>query len=352
MVIVGVDAHTRNHAAAVVDDRGRVLGQMSVGAAPPELERLIGWVRSLDSERLVAVEGARGLGLALVRRLIAAGETVVDVPAVLTAEGRRRSTRPGKDDETDAVTIARVAIREPHLPRINDGVLNADLKLLVDARDQLVAEAARVRNRLHALLLVLAPGYRDLTGALISKRALATARRLATRARNNDRVRAKLACAAVARLRCLDGEINELEAEIGTLLRTLAPTNLMAICGVGTLVAAKILGETREVGRFRSKEAFAAYTGTAPIPASSGTVVRHRLNRGGNRQLNRALFTVAMTQARWDPQGRAYLARKRAEGKTPEEARRALKRHLATAVYRAMKRDAEALKSARVKGAA
>jgi transposase len=111
------------------------------------------------------------------------------------------------------------------------------------------------------------------------------------------------------------------------------------------LVAAKILGETRDVTRFRSKAAFAAYAGAAPIPASSGTVTRHRVNRGGNRQLNRALFTMAMTQARWDPRAKAFLARKRAEGKSSSEARRALKRHLANSLFRAMHEDLEAVRA-------
>jgi transposase len=129
---------------------------------------------------------------------------------------------------------------------------------------------------------------------------------------------------------------------ISTAVKALRPTRLLAICGVGPLTAAKLLGETHAVGRFASAAAFAAHAGTAPVPASSGQVVRHRLARGGNRQLNRALFTVAMCQVRWDPAGRAYLARKRAEGKSRAEARRCLKRHLANVVYRAMVADEQA----------
>ena len=114
---------------------------------------------------------------------------------------------------------------------------------------------------------------------------------------------------------------------------------MLGICGIGPLVAAKLLGETHAVARFSSEAAFAAHTGTAPVPASSGITRRHRLNRGGNRQLNRALFTIAMVQARWGPRARAYLDRKRAEGKSPAEARCCLMRHLAAVVYRAMVAD-------------
>lgn len=341
MVIVGIDAHTRCHSAAAIDEHGRVLDVIEVGADVAELDRLISWITARTGERLIAVEGAKGFGLALTRRLLDAGETVVDIATHLTADGRRSSRRRGKDDEIDAITIARVALREPDLPRLAVEQLDADLKLLVDARDQLVAEATRVRNRLHALLLVLAPGYRDDTGALSNKAGLTTAKRLVHRGRAAEPVRAKLALAAISRLHQLGREADDLEAEIKTAIAARRPTRLLKICGVGPIVAAKILGETRGVERFPTSAAFAAHTGTAPLPASSGQTTRHRLNRGGNRQLNRALFTVAMVQARWNPHARAYLDRKRSEGKSAAEARRCLKRHLAKTVYDAMRADAQ-----------
>ncbi len=343
MVIVGIDAHTRVHTAAAIDEHGRVLGMLEVGAKPSELDRLARWVASFDGERLVAVEGAKGFGLALTRRLLEQSEAVVDVAAHLTAQGRKASRRRGKDDEGDAITIARIALREPDLPRLRPEHLDADLKLLVDARDQVVTEATRVRNRLHALLLSLAPGYRDATGSLATKRALTVAKRLVLKARAVEPVRAKLALGAIARLHALDREAKELEHEIATALDSRQATHLLGIRGVGTIVAAKILGETRGVDRFTSQAAFAAHTGTAPLPASSGQTTRHRLNRGGNRQLNRALFTIALVQTRCDPTAQAYLERKRSEGKTPAEARRCLKRHLANVIYKAMLADAHTL---------
>lgn len=339
-MIIGIDTHTRRHSAAAVDDHGRVLDVLEVGASVEELDHLIGWISAHPGERLVAIEGAKGFGLALSRRLLEAGETVVDVATHLTARGRRSNRRRGKDDEIDAVTIARVAMREPDLPRLTLQQLDDDLKLLVDARDQLVAEATRVRNRLHALLLVLAPGYRDDTGALSNKAGVATAERFVESARTVEPVRAKLALSAIKRLGQLDAEADDLESEIKTAVAARRPTRLLEICGVGPLVAAKILGETRGVERFATAAAFAAHAGTAPLPASSGQTTRHRLNRGGNRQLNRALFTIALVQARWNPDARGYLDRKKSEGKSPAEARRCLKRHLATAVYTAMRADA------------
>ena len=346
MVIIGVDAHTRSHTAAAVDEHGRELATLTVGAGTDGLEALDAWIAERGPVQLVAIEGARGFGLPITRRLLAAGAEVVDVPTHLTAFGRRSSRSRGKDDESDAVTIARIALREPGLPRLRLSHLAADLKLLVDARDQVVAEGTRVRNRLHALLLALAPGYRDSTGALATAAALRRARRLVRAAEASDPVRARLALEAIRRLRAVEAEAGELEADIRALVDASGAPRLLAICGVGPIVAAKILGETHDVGRFPTAAAFAAHAGAAPVPASSGTTSRHRLNRGGNRQLNRALFTVAMVQARWDEQGSAYLARKRAEGKSPAEARRCLMRHLAGVVYRAMVLDAKAREQA------
>lgn len=244
MVTVGIDPHTRTHSAAAIDDRGRVLGVLTVGVSPGELDRLVHWIENLGPERIVAVEGARGFGLPLCRRLLAQGETVIDVPSALTASERRSSRRPGKDDAIDAVAVARVALREPGLPKVAPEVLASDLKLLVDARDQLVCEATRVRNRLHALLLVLAPGYRERVRDLTSAGSLVVARRLALRAREDDPVRSRLACSAIARLRLLAQEIDTLEREITSALDAVAPAHLLSICGVGTLVAAKILGRS------------------------------------------------------------------------------------------------------------
>jgi transposase len=344
MIIVGIDPHSRTHAAAAIDEHGRLIDGVDVAAGVGGLERLCAWIDALPRPRLVAIENARGYGLAIIRRLIAQGEELVDIPAVMTCDGRRSSGHRGKHDQGDALIVARIALRDPEqLPRLDARILDDELKLLADARDQLIVEGGRWRNRAHALLRVAAPGYQATTGALASAGAVRRAKAVARRATRHDPLRGRLALQALDRLTALERDARELEREISALLKARNCSNLLAIRGVGPIVAAKLLGETRGITRFRSAPAFAAHAGTAPVPASSGRVQRHRLNRGGNRQLNRALYTIAMVQARWDPAARAYLDRKVAEGKTAAEARRCLKRHLANVVYRALLADEHAL---------
>lgn len=344
MIVVGIDPHSRAHVAAAVDEQGRLLEAIEVGASPGELARLQAWIDGLPQPRLVAIENARGYGLAIVRLLLAQAEELVDVPATLTGQGRRSSGQRGKTDQGDALAVARIGLRDQdRLPRLDATVLDDELKLLADTRDQLIVEAGRWRNRAHALLRVASPGYQLKTGALASAGSVRRARAIAKRSLSQDPVRGRLAVQALDRLTALERDAAKLEREIRELLRVRGCAHLLAIRGVGPIVAATILGETRGIGRFRSSAAFAAHAGTAPVPASSGRTQRHRLNRGGNRQLNRALYTIAMVQARWDPAARAYLDRKLAEGKSAAEARRCLKRHLANVVYRALTADTNTL---------
>ena len=345
MITIGIDPHSRTHWAAALDDHGRVLAEVTVGRTRWSSADWRGgskpWVRSGSSPSKEREDSAWRSAA----RLLGAGETVLDVAPALTASERRSSRRPGKDDRADAVAVARVALRDANLP-----------------------SAPRPRGRTSSCWSTpvtslwprrRAPGTVCTPSCWRWLRATTIRSGTSRRPRGCSSPRASprgpggrtgfappSLARAVTRLRSLSGEIDALEREITRVLDQAAPANLLSICGVGPLVAAKILGEVREVTRFPSGSAFAAYAGTAPIPASSGTVIRHRLHRGGNRQLNRALHTVALTQARRDDRARAFLARKRAEGKTPREARRALKRHLAAAVYRALLIDAAEARTA------
>jgi transposase len=218
------------------------------------------------------------------------------------AWSRTPRQRPAcKTDEDDALAVARIGLRDQdRLSRLDATVLDDELKLLADTRDQLIVEAGRWRNRAHALLRVASPGYQSKAGALASAGSVRRARAIAKRSIAHDPVRGRLAVQALDRLAALElaRVAGKLEREIRELLRIRGCTHLLAIRGVGPIVPATILGETRGISRFRSAAAFAAHSGTAPVRASSGRTQRHRLNRGGNRQLNRALYTIAMVQAR------------------------------------------------------
>ena len=241
MVIIGIDAHSRSHAAAAVDEHGRLIDGVEVTAGDSGLERLAAWIAALPAPRLVAVENARGYALALVRRLLVQGEELVDVPATLTCDGRRHSGQRGKHDRGDALVVARIALRdEQRLPRVDATVLDDELKLLADAREQLIVEAGRWRNRAHALLRVAAPGYQTTTGALASAGAVRRARGVARRALRDDPTRARLAVAALDRLTALEADALTLQHEIEQLLKARVCPHLLSIRGVGPIVAAKI----------------------------------------------------------------------------------------------------------------
>jgi transposase len=332
VITIGIDTHKATLAASAVDELGRELAAATFANALHGHRRLLAWATRLGPERRFGIEGSGSFGATLAHGLLQVGETVVEVPATLTDRERRHLRRRGKSDPADALAIARVVLREPTLNPVMPAALADDLKQLVGARDELQAERTRVANRLQADLLVLAPGYGEQIPNLVAARHLAAVGRLLGR---SLAIRGQLARRRLARLRALDREIGDLEAQLTGLVAA-SGSSLPRLPGIGVLLAAKLLGETGDVRRFRSAAAFAAVTGTAPIPASSGQTQRHRLIRGGNRQLNRALHFMAIVQARTHPAARTYVARRQAEGKTWREALRCLKRHLADVVYRTM----------------
>jgi transposase len=336
MVTIGVDTHTETLAASVIDDAGREIGAKTFRNDRPGHQGLLRWAQTFGEERRFAIEGSGSYGAALARLLSSANETAVEVPAILTKRERRHLRRAGKSDPGDALAIARVALREQWLGPVKLDGIAGDLKLLVDARDQRVVERTRAANRLHAYLVIMEPGAAAQIGNVKAACHLAAARRVIAR---SSGTRAGLAHAEWARVRTLSTEIQGLERQIRVLV-TASGSRLPTIMGLAAITAAKILGETGDPTRFRSAPAFAAVSGTAPIPASSGKTNRHRLNRGGNRQLNRAIHTVAVVQAKSDPRAKAYVERRMTEGKSRLEALRCLKRHLADVIYRTMLADA------------
>lgn len=337
MVTLGIDAHKRSHTVVAVDDVGRQLGCRTTTATTTDDHlALLRWAEGLGPDRVWAVEDCRHLSRRLEADLLAAGERIVRVPPKLMAHARDAARTYGKSDPIDALAVARAALRHPDLPTARLDGASRELRLLVDHREDLVAERTRVLNRLRWHLHELDPAWDPPARSLTRFRALDA---LAVGLAGAEGTVARIARELVARARALTAEVNALEREIAQSVCGLAPT-LLALPGVGALTAAKIVAETADVRRFRSKDAYARHNGTAPLPVWSGNRPRHRLSRTGNRQLNCAIHRIAVTQARCHAEAVAYIERRRALGNTPAEARRALKRRLSDIVYRALLADA------------
>jgi transposase len=327
MRAIGIDTHKDSLAACAVDELGRVLAEATFDNDPAGHVALGSWACRVAPGARLGFEGSSSYGAAAARSLAAAGLEVREVPPQLSRRERSRTRRPGKSDPGDALAIARVTAREADLPPIRRADPTTELGLLIAAREDLVAEATRIRNRLHADLVVLVPGY----GATVANLVWAKHLDRATRAlRRVPGIHGELARERLAALRRCHARIRTLGERIGRLV---AGHPLLGLTGVGPLTAAVLIAETGDIGRFRSADAFAMLAGVAPIPASSGQRQRMRLNRGGNRQLNRALHVVAIVQARVSPLAKAYIARKIAEGHNWKDAIRSLKRQLARVVF-------------------
>ncbi len=335
MMVLGADTHKRSHAIAAVNDlTGRVIADLTVRATRRAFEELLVWARGLDDrERVWAIEDCRHVSGALERFLLARGERVVRVPPKLMAGARTSGRERGKSDVIDAVAIARAAIREgvDSLPVAQLAGSELDVRLLVDHRERLVAQRTALINDLRWNLHDLWSEYEIPARALIHRGWQDRVDGRLKRAEQSARVR--IARDELRRIRELTRAITTLEAELAPLVAAIAPC-LVAERGCGVLTAAKLIGEIAGIGRFATDAKLARTAAAAPIPASSGRTDRHRLDRGGNRQLNCALHRLAVSKGRLDPETAAYLARKQAEGKTRREALRCLKRHLARRVFR------------------
>lgn len=337
MVTLGIDAHKRTHTVVAVDLVGRKLGELTTKATTSdEHARLRAWAEQFGPERVWAVEDCRHLSRRLEADLLRAGELVRRVPPKLMANTRNSARTYGKSDPIDALAVARAALTHPDLPTARLDGPARELRLLVDHRENLVAQRTKVINQLRWHLHELDPQWDPAAGVLTRfKRLDEIARRLA----RFDGPVARIAVELVEDCRTLTRRAKALEREITTLVAELAPT-LLEVPGVGALTAAKIVGETADIDRFHSKDAYARHNGTAPLPVWSSNHPRHRLSRSGNRQLNAAIHRIAITQLRCHQPARDYRERRRAMGNTNKEAIRALKRRLSDVVYRALTTDA------------
>jgi transposase len=335
VVMVGVDVHKDTHCAVAVDAAGQQIGtSLTVRATDAGHLQLLAWAQARFGGAPVrfAVEDCRHVSTRLERALLAAGAAVLRVPPKLMAGIRRSARTRGKSDPIDALAIARAALREPNLAVAEHSDATRELRLLVDHRENLVTIRTATVNRLRWHLHELDPGLDPSAGSL-------------DRACQLDRVQTRLealpagtvrrlALELVDDVRALTVRITALAKELAVLVAAAEPgPRLLALPGCGVLTAAKILGETANPSRFRSEACFAMHAGVAPIPASSGRTNRHRLARGGNRQLNTALYRIAFTQIRLDGAGQILYLRRRAQGDTSAEALRVLKRRLARIVF-------------------
>jgi transposase len=334
MIVIGADTHKQSHTVAAVDaTMGRLIDDNTVRARRRSFDDLLVWARGVDAERVWALEDCRHVSGALERFLLRRGEQVVRIAPKLAAGARTTARERGKSDVIDAVAIARAALREglATLPIAQLAGPELEVRLLVDHRERLVAQRTQLINDLRWHLHDLWPELE------IPARGLTTGRwqdRLAGRlARAEQSARVRIARDELRRIRELTRAIDALQRELTELVGALAP-QLLAERGCGVLTAAKLIGEIAGIGRFSNDAKLARLSGSAPIPASSGHTIRHRLDRGGNRQLNCALHRLAITKGRLDPDTAAYLARKQAEGKSRREALRCLKRHLARRIWR------------------
>jgi transposase len=336
MIVIGSDPHKRSYSfAAVGAGTGELRSSESVAATSAGHERLVAWARELDQERVWAIEDCRHVSGKLERFLLARGERVVRVAPKLMA-GRRRGLREaGKSDPIDALAVARAALEEgvDTLPSASLEGPAREVKLLLDHREDLVCERTRIQNRLRWLLHDRWPELELPKGCLDRMVWLQRLTGRLCRAQQDADVRVMRH--QVRRLRELVRETSALERELRVLVIA-QQSALLALPGVGTLTAAKLIAEVAGIERFRNPAKLARLAGIAPIPASSGNRTRVRLHRGGNRQLNAAVHRIAVTQLRIHQPAQDYIARRISEGKTKREALRALKRHLIRTIYNTM----------------
>jgi transposase len=344
MIVIGADTHKRSHTLVAVDAAtGQTRGQLTIAASDQGELDALRFATELDPERVWAIEDCRHVSSRLERTLLAAGERVLRITPSLTGASRKSSRVPGKSDPIDATSVALAAIRVGlgQLPVAHLDERAMEIRVLADYRDQIIGERTRMINRLRWHLVRIAPELEAQLGPAAVKhpRNLARLSRQLNRPQRTPQLR--VAKALVARIGQITREERDLLSELTTLIEAHSPA-LLAQPGCGTVTAAIIIGHTAGAQRFRTEACFARHAGTAPIPASSGNTKRYRLHRGGDRQLNRAIHIIALSQANWDPTTRAYLDRKVAEGKSKREAIRCLKRHLARRLWHLLYLDTTA----------
>jgi transposase len=331
-IVIGVDTHKHTHTAAVVTAAtGAPVEDLTVDTDPAGYAQLVGFADRHGARRLWAIEGTGGYGAGLARHLSTRGEEVVELDRPLRPARRHGA----KSDPIDAVRAAREALARPRLASPRAEGTRSALSVRLTARRSAVQASTDAQRQLGALVVAAPEPLRARFRGQRTSEQIATAARL----RINPRWDPETASTATVlrslarRSQQLTAEADDHERAIRQLVASWRP-DLLEVFGVGPIVAATVLCAWSHPGRCHSEAAFAMLAGAAPIPASSGQTTRHRLNRSGDRQLNRALHTITLNRLRYDDTTRAYAERRRAEGKTDREIRRCLKRYIARQLYR------------------
>ncbi len=336
MIVIGADTHKRNHTLVALDAQTGVLqGQLEIPATDAGALDALRFAAALDQDRVWAIEDCRHVSARLERALLAAGERVIRVPAQVTGHTRQTARAIGKSDPIDARAVAIAVIRDgvESFPVAATDEHALEIRVLCDYRDQIICERTRMINRLRWHLVTIAPEVEAGLAQASLKQPQIIGRLSRRLSRLPTSPQLRVARALVTKIGQINREERELLADLTALTQAHAP-GLLAENGCGTVTAAIIIGRTAGAQRFPTDGHFARHCGTAPIPASSGKTNRHRLHRGGDRQLNRAIHIIALSRAKNDPETRAYLERKHAEGKTKLEAIRCLKRFIARRIWR------------------
>jgi transposase len=338
--VIGVDTHRDSLTAAVTDTTGAVLAQTTLLADAFGYRRLLAFARlNAPGKRVWAIEGTGSFGSGFCTYLLERGEWVVEIdrPA-------RPATRNGsKSDELDAARAAREALSREHLAQPRQRGDREALRVLLATRQSAVGARTQAINLLKGILVSAPETLRNSFRNVSTDHQLIRCARLRVSVTRSEEHRCTVMAlrAAARRALVLQEEADDMEAEIERIVTKLAP-RLLGEPGVGPICAAQILCSWSHPGRIRSEAAFAAIAGVAPIPASSGSTVRYRLNRGGDRQLNRALHTIVLSRIGHHEETKAYVARRTAEGRTSREIRRCLKRHLARRLFKLLESSAAA----------
>lgn len=338
--VIGVDTHRDTHTAAAVATQTGVVGESKTTSADSlGHKRMLAFAEEhAPASRVWAIESTGSYGSGLTTYLLERGERVVEVD-----RPKRPARRSGaKSDHLDAIRAAKEALEREHPTQPRRRGEREAVRVLARTREGAVRARSRAICHLKALVVTAPEGLRSQLRRLDDRELVPRCARLRTGAQQSTehRMTVKALRATARRVLALEAEAADLESDLEVLISRICPA-VLAEPGVGVFSAAELLNAWSHAGRLRSEAAFAMLGGAAPIPASSGQTVRHRLNRGGDRQLNRALHTITMSRLHHHPETQAYAARRAAEGRTPKEVKRCLKRFVARRMFRLLEAEAK-----------